>query len=393
MVGIQKLEERLQQPFFDYQLETLQDWETNDRQRVCLYYRTGAGKSRTALALLALRGYTEAVVVAPPVTHQAWQELGTTMGIAVKTMSHATFRMRKTLLRRDIPLIADEFHLFGGHDGIGWKKLDRTAASLQAPVVLCSATPNYNDAERCYCVQHILDPASCRGGFLQFIYQHCATEQNPYGQMPKVTGFLHYTDAAMYLASLPGVRYLPDPHEYEIVDIPMVSSVPEEFERYGLNSRTNRIMASVMEKNHQRYRLNLTTTEGFLRDQVYDTLNDLIGNAATPVMIFCYSSMIAEAVKASCDRYQVNSRLVTGDTPPQQKDAWIEEFKRGQVDVLIGTSTLGTGTDGLDQVCDMMILVHDTPDAASRRQVIGRILPRGIDTDASRKQIYRLTFD
>ena len=89
-------------------------------------------------------------------------------------------------------MIADEFHLFGGQKGMGWKKMDSLARHLQAPLVLASATPNYNDAERCYCIQHVLDPLSCRGGYLQFIYQNCETEQNPFGMEPKVTGFLHY---------------------------------------------------------------------------------------------------------------------------------------------------------------------------------------------------------
>ena len=392
MATIQQLEDLFGEPFFDYQLEAFRDWEHKNLQRMCLYYRTGAGKSRTALSMLALRGYKEAVVIAPPVTHAAWRDLGSKIGIYVETMSHASFRRRGTVLRRNLPVIADEFHLFGGHAGVGWNKLDKLAGGLRAPLILCSATPNYNDAERCYCVQHILRPTSCRGGFLQFVYQHCQTEQNPFGQMPKVTGFLRFKDAAEYLSSLPGVAYLPDEVEYTVVDIPLLPSVPDHFERYGFNHRTGRIMASIMEKDHQRHRLNLTTPDGFLRDQVYDALTDLVGAATTPVMVFCYSSKIATAVKASCDQHQAVSRLVTGLTPPQLKEAWIEEFRRGQVDVLIGTATLGTGTDGLDKVCDTMILVHDTQDDASRRQIIGRILPRGTATNASLKHIYRFVF-
>jgi hypothetical protein len=39
-----------------------------------------------------------------------------------------------------------------------------------------------------------------------------------------------------------------------------------------------------------------------------------------------------------------------------------------------------------------LILVDDTDDESLRRQIIGRILPRGADTDASKKVIYRLIF-
>src|SRR5690606_17322210 len=113
----------------------------------CLYYKTGAGKSMTSLAMLKMDGHTEAVVIAPPSTHPAWMKTGERMGIHVTTMSHSRFRMKDTKLSRNVPVIADEMHLFGGQGGQGWKKLDRFAKGLQAPLIMASATPNYNDAE------------------------------------------------------------------------------------------------------------------------------------------------------------------------------------------------------------------------------------------------------
>ena len=62
------------------------------------------------------------------------------------------------------------------------------------------------------------------------------------------------------------------------------------------------------------------------------------------------------------------------------------------MEVLVGTASIATGTDGIDKVSDLLILVDDTDDESLRRQIIGRILPRGADTDASKKVIYRLTF-
>ena len=46
--------------------------------------------------------------------------------------------------------------------------------------------------------------------------------------------------------------------------------------------------------------------------------------------------------------------------------------------------------DGLDKVCDMLIIMEDTLDASLRRQLIGRILPRGSANNAASKMIYRL---
>src|SRR3954463_11236741 len=162
---------------FDYQQEYLDAArKMPSPQRACLYYKTGAGKSFTALASIALWGYDSCVVVCPPSTHLQWVALGEKLGVDVMPMSHARFRMKETKLSRHEPLIADEMHLFGGQKGVGWRKLDSLAQHLRAPLVLASATPNYNDAERCYCIQHVLDPRSCRGGYLQFIYQNCETE-------------------------------------------------------------------------------------------------------------------------------------------------------------------------------------------------------------------------
>ena len=44
---------------------------------------------------------------------------------------------------------------------------------------------------------------------------------------------------------------------------------------------------------------------------------------------------------------------------------------------LVGTQTLATGTDGLDKMCDLLVILDDTEDNAMRRQLIGRIMPRG----------------
>ena len=134
--------------FFDYQAEFLEKISSMPKpMRACLYYRTGAGKSLTALAAMVLLGYDSTVVVCPPSTHRQWQELGSLLGIKVGTMSHAKFRGKTTKLSRQVPIIADEFHLFGGQKGMGWRKLDKLAQHLNAPLLLLSATPNYNDVE------------------------------------------------------------------------------------------------------------------------------------------------------------------------------------------------------------------------------------------------------
>lgn len=390
---IPEIEALLNKTFFPAQLEFFEGFLDQQVKKACLYHRPGAGKSISALVALYLDGYDKALVIAPPVTHGAWQELAATLSMQVKTISHMKFRMKSFKPSRTVPVICDEFHLLGGQGAVGWTKFDRMAASLQAPVVIASATPNYNDAERCYCIQHVLNPASTRGGFLQFIYSTCQTRQNPFGLVPIVEGFLQFASAEEYLASLPGVYYLPDDQVYTIADVPIPGHIPDEFETFGLSRRTGRIMASQMEERWQRTYQALLDDQGNFRDDVYETLTQLVANATTPVLMFCASSTLALALAQALEDRHVPHLVVTGKTPKARKLEIMEEFKRGQHDVLVGTATMATGADGLDQMCDMLILVHDTDDDSLRRQLVGRILPRGAGGGLERKQLYRLVRD
>ena len=391
MTTVKDLEVRTGLEFFDYQKEAFADFLSQDKpnKRLTLYYRTGAGKTITALAALALAGWQDALVVAPPVIHDTWIKEGRRFGINVEAISHAKFRMRTTKIARTVPILADEFHLFGGHGGQGWKKLDKVAAGLLAPMILMSATPNYNDADRVYCIQHVMNPHSCRGGFLSFIYANCTTEPNHFATMPNVTGFLRHKDAAQYLASLPHVHHVPDNVIADIVDIPIFTYVPKELETFGLNRRKGRIMASQMEARHARAYDERVDTRGLIHDHIMDHLYRISGEATTPVLMFCASEKIATILATTLDRSS-RTALVTGRTPKAVKQLTIERFKQGEFDALIGTATLATGTDGLDKMCDTLVIVHDTDDDALRRQLIGRILPRGADVDASGKHVYRL---
>lgn len=378
--------------WFVHQAEAFDEWTAQTGQkRACLYFRTGAGKTITSLVMVRLAGYEVATVIAPPITHEAWEKWGTRLGVKVTAMSHAKFRMKSTKLSRHVPLIADEFHLFGGHNGKGWKRLDALARGMVAPVILASATPNYNDAERCYCVQHILDPASAKGGYLEFLFANCEVEANQFGAEPLVTGFRNYASAEDYLAALPGVYYVPDEVDYTVEDVELYQPTPDEFEDYGLDRRRDRIMASQMEKRHATVRHQLIAENGEIRPHVYDELTRIVDRSDTPVLVFCAKAEIAYALGARLNRSStLTSAVVSGKLSQSIKSTKVNQFIQGDFDVLIGTSTLATGTDGVDKMCDTLVILNDTDDDAQRRQLIGRIMPRGADDDASRKRVYRI---
>ena len=386
---IKELEAKAGVTLFDYQQKFLDEIAANPvRFRACLYYKTGAGKSLTSLAGVALLGYTECLVIAPPSTHHQWWELGRRLGVNITPMSHAKFRQNATKVSRTMPVIADEFHLFGGQKGKGWRKLDKLAQHLDAPLILCSATPNYNDAERCYCVQHILHPGNTKGGYLQFIYQHCTTEQNPFGMEPIVTGFHKYPDAAAFLADMDGVFYLPDDAQFTIQDEIYLVHLDPAMESHGYNRRQHRLIASQIEYMHTVRYQGLVDESGLLHKSVLDHLLRLIADG--PTMIFAVHASVAEAVSVTFESCAVAHSMVTGKTSKPEKEQIIQSFLRGDVDVLIGTATLATGTDGMDKVCDTLIILDDTDDDALRRQLIGRILPRGASDSTAQKKIFRM---
>lgn len=370
-----------------------QEQEKGDRRRVCLYHRTGAGKSITSLAMVKASGFDQALVIAPPITHDSWLLQASQFGMALQVISHAKFRMPDFKVSRTMPIICDEFHMLGGVHGKGWKKFDRIAAGVNAPIIIGSATPEYNDAERVYCIQHVLDPFNTKGGFLDFVYKHCTTEPNHFGATPIVTGFRNHKDAAEYLSSLPYVAYLPDDTVLAIqdIDLNLDKYVPADLLGMGLNHRTRRITASAMEERHQVKYHKLLDSGGLLRQDVYEVLSELAGNATTPVLLYCSSAQVAEGLAKRCEDHCLYG-LITGTVSTKQKASIKQSFIDGKLDVLIGTSSLATGMDGVDKMCDTLIIVDDTDDDALRRQLMGRILPRGLDTDTTGKTVYRLVF-
>lgn len=378
--------------WFDYQLRAFEyaNSLTGDQQRMCLHFRTGAGKSITALVCLKIWGHDTATVIAPQSTHDSWLSIANQLGMTINIMTPQKWWRPNTTVSRTVPIIADELHTFGGHKGKGWKKLDTIARHLQAPMILASATPSYNDAERVYCVAHILDPVGTKGGYLAFLYKHCITEPGFKGT-PVVTGFHKFNDAEEFLVSLPGVMQLLDERVVNIKEHNAYVALPDEMAKYGYDDRANRVIASSMEWKIAEDRYRLFADDGMLRPFILHWLTNLIKSSATPVLIYCDHSTVAEIVSVSLQAVGVDNVLVTGSTKPAVKAAEIQKFREGKTPVLVGTKTLATGTDGLDKICDVLVILHDTPDNALRTQLIGRILPRGIDSEFSHKHVHRLT--
>ena len=372
--------------WFPAQLAVFALWEHTDNNKMCVYYPTGQGKTRIMLTCVAIRGFTAVLIIAPPSTHAKWIHDAEVLGLSAAVMSHAKFRMAGTKMSRHLPIIVDEFHLLGGQKGQGWKKLDRLAMGMRAPLIIGSATPNYNDAERVYCIAHVLHPLDNRGGYDAWLYEHCITEPNPFSRIPIVKGFRQYGSAEDALAAMPGVAYLPDEAPDILQPVPLPFDLPPEFDEYGLDMRNERIMASQIERRHQVRLQQIIGDDGMLRPHVYKKLQQATAGTAGPLLVFAAHSTAADALERNYRRDGVKYGYVNGKMSARIKEERIEAFRRGEIVVLIGTATLATGTDGIDKVCDTMVILDDTDDDSLRRQLVGRILPRGeSDPDYSKK--------
>lgn len=391
---VRGMEGALGYSFRDYQLHCFTEAEQmlngQDTERMCLYYKTGSGKTITSLATMKVWGREKVLVITVPSTYDTWLAQADLLGMEIECISHAKFRMAGTKVDRFTAIIADEMHMFGSHKGKGWRKLDRLAQGLKAPLILASATPSYNDADRVYCVQHILQPQVVKGGFLQFLYDNCFTEANHFATEPDVVGFRNFPDAETYLASLPGVMYVPDDLVYTIQDTPAQEKIPQEFEEFGYDRRRHKMIASQMEERHQRVFISLVKPDEHVEDDVFKFVLEKIAAAEESVLIYANHSTVADALSKSLRARSYHHGLITGKTSPKAKQQILDSFRSGKFSILIGTASLGTGTDGLDKVADTLIIVDDTDDDSARRQLIGRIMPRDGGSSSAGKHVHRL---
>ena len=326
------------------------------------------------------------LVIAPPATHKAWEIDARALNMEVIMMSAEKFRKKETKLPRDVPIIVDEVHLLGKHGSMGITKLDRVAPRIPA-IVLASATPNYNDADRAYCIAHALNPLSHRGGYVAWIYRHCETRVNPFATTPYVDGFLEFDSAADFLVSEGYTAYIEDDAEWKeeefiLATSPEKESTRDEIIRYGYDRHRHKMVASDMERRHRLAvldRINPGTNR--LWPEVLEQLQKkLYKGKSKPWLIFCQHSTVAEALYESLQAAGKSVYLITGKTTKKQLEAIKYQYINdpNPARVLVGTSTLATGMDGLNTVCDRLLIFDDIEgDDSKRRQLIGRVLPRG----------------
>lgn len=363
------------------QNEAFAKWQEEELDRALLFWPTGQGKSKTCLGFLYARGYDYIVVIAPLKTHAQWKADAKTLGIDVRVETVNKFRMTASQYRKTDPIVVDEFHEMGGHDAVGFKKLNRMAPKLEAPIIMASATPNYNDAERVFCITAIGQKSPNRN-FKGWIYQNCITRENPFSAIPYVDGFLLFNGAADYLLNEPYVMYIEDTATWLEDTLELPSNIADEFFDYGYDRRRHRMISSLMGQFHRIVDYRFIDDEGLIRNEIRAAMVEMMFKYPdrTKWLVFCSHQTVAQALYRTISG---NVWLIDGDT--KDHDDVKKAFIEAEAGWLIGTTALATGVDGIDKVCHSMLLLDDIRgDNAKRRQLIGRILPRGNDDTAER---------
>jgi SAM-dependent methyltransferase len=114
----------------------------------------------------------------------------------------------------------------------------------------------------------------------------------------------------------------------------------------------------------------LLDKEQVLLDAKLDTI---IGALRKGTLVYThYLTGLIEPLRQAIEKAGFSVGLFTGE-----EKTGLEQFCKGKVDVLIGTAPVGTGVDGLQYVCNRLIIVSLPWTSAEYEQLIGRLYRQG----------------
>jgi hypothetical protein len=362
-------------------------------KRQMLFFPTGHGKTKTTLGILAAKDIKKVFVIAPNATHADWRRDAHALGMEVLIMTVQKFRQADTKIPREYEAWAvDEFHQLGGHDATGFGKFKRMMRTYTGEVIMSSATPNYNDPERVFCVLLIGDEHP-ETNYLDWLWEYCICKTSPFKIMPDTFGYKDYESNIEFLLTRDWVSYIEDKAEWDERWVTLPETYDDLFERFNADTREEKIINSEMEKRHKRVRNLHTTEDGTIRLEILQIMLTEMNKFPRyqKWMIYCMHSSVSKALYRSLSNAD-NVFYVDGDTTKKRLEEQKHGFINAERGFLIGTSSIATGMDGVDKTCHAMFILDDiVGDDALRRQLIGRILPRGAQ-DTSPRLVIRATF-
>lgn len=353
-----------------------------------LYFTMGKGKTLTA-AQIALNAQTDdligsVMIVAPPSTHKQWDIiLKKHLTVPYKIVSHQWLGKNEDFLKKNLSrtlTVIDELHQ-SANRGKVLTKLITKLIKVSFAAILMSGTPFRNKEERLYTVHDWLyDNAD---SYESWLHKYCNTEPDRFAYYPKflsfkageIEDFLEQIDSS----SLKRIFIEKEALVYKEKNI----TLPIDNDRYDLletysvyGAQPMQVSNSVRQKlaylNYLKYCSYIKRdSEGEMR--LYGTREDVLdiinNHADRNPIVYCFSSKVS---KLYFDDYLGISYQVDGKTTKKRKEAAIEAYK-AIGGVMFATDSISTGTDGLQEVTNTIIILDDTMDGTNREQLIGRI--------------------
>ncbi len=352
-----------------------------------MYFSMGKGKTLTASQIAydaAELELIEAVfVVAPPSTHKQWENLlKRYLNIPIMVVSHQWLGKNEATLKnlKKTLVIVDEVHQSANRGKTLTKTVSRLIAAAYA-ALLMSGTPFRNKEERLYVVHTWLFEDV--GSYENWLYFHCNTEPDRFAYYPKFLSFkvgeiedflTHIDSGALKRIFVEKESLVFKRTEVNLPENNHDTGILEKYSVYGFNriQVANSVRQKLAYLNYLKFCKYIDRGDDDdmrLIGPREDIIEVIRGYADRNPIVYSFSSKIS---KLFFEAYGKGAFQVDGKTPKKKKEEIIARYKT-EKGIMFATDSISTGTDGLQEVTDLIIILDDTQDGTNREQLIGRI--------------------
>jgi hypothetical protein len=353
-----------------------------------MYFTMGKGKTLTGVQIAhnaEQSGLIKTIiVVAPPSTHKQWEDLlKKYLTVPYTIVSHQWLGKNEATLARNPSktlVIVDEVHQAANRGKTLTKAVSRLINGSFASVLM-SGTPFRNKEERLYVVHSWLFENV--GSYESWLFLHCNTEPDRFAYYPKFLSFKvgEIVDFLAHIDNGPRKKIFIEKEDLVFkkteVNLPMENYNAEVLRDYSVYGNSHiQVANSVRQKlaylNYLKYCQYIDRADnGELvltgpREDVLDVIRKY--KDRNPI-VYSFSSKVS---KMFFEGYGPGAFQVDGKTPKKKKEEMIALYKTHK-GVIFATDSISTGTDGLQDVTDLIIILDDTMDDTNREQLIGRI--------------------
>lgn len=107
------------------------------------------------------------------------------------------------------------------------------------------------------------------------------------------------------------------------------------------------------------------------------------GTRGPSIVFSMYTTDMVEPIIAAMGEAGLRAAPFTGVESESERDEALAAFKAGDLDVIVGSSPIGTGVDGLQEVCNHMVVASMSWTAAADDQLVGRLFRQGQTSDVT----------